>query len=445
MAVGFAGISTGADWSSMISQLVGLESRSLFRLQSRESELDRQISDYGLVKSAIDSFSSKVDALRDASTLKLLSGTSSDEDVLTVNAGSSAVASTYDVEVTRLASYDKLASSAYTDSDTAVGTGTLSITVNGESLDVTVDGSNNTLAGLRDAINSAGDNPGVTASILHETGGSRLILTGSETGAANAINISVVDGDDSNNTDANGLSKLFFIGVGDDGLAEQITTAIDAQLTVDGFDIESASNSVAGVIEGVTLELEALGSSTIAIEQDVSQVEETVEEFVSVYNTLLDQLDTFYAGSLANDGTLRRIEQGFTDILNSPASINSVDAYLFEAGVTRDRYGRVELDSSALSDTLASDFDKISQLFSDDATGYATRLYAYSEQVMNEIIVSREDGMSSQKRLLQGQIDRQELHIETYEKSLVKQFMSLDTTMASLMGTSNYLAGQLGF
>ncbi|MCP4126220.1 MAG: flagellar filament capping protein FliD, partial [Gammaproteobacteria bacterium] len=321
MAVGFAGISTGADWSSMISQLVGLESRSLFRLQSRESELDRQISDYGLVKSAIDSFSSKVDALRDASTLKLLSGTSSDEDVLTVNAGSSAVASTYDVEVTRLASYDKLASSAYTDSDTAVGTGTLSITVNGESLDVTVDGSNNTLAGLRDAINSAGDNPGVTASILHETGGSRLILTGSETGAANAINISVVDGDDSNNTDANGLSKLFFIGVGDDGLAEQITTAIDAQLTVDGFDIESASNSVAGVIEGVTLELEALGSSTIAIEQDVSQVEETVEEFVSVYNTLLDQLDTFYAGSLANDGTLRRIEQGFTDILNSPASI----------------------------------------------------------------------------------------------------------------------------
>ncbi|MCP3671258.1 MAG: flagellar filament capping protein FliD [Gammaproteobacteria bacterium] len=444
MAVGFAGISTGADWSSMISQLVQLESRSLFRLQSRESELDRQISDYGLVKSAIDTFSSKVDDLRDASTLKLLSGTSSDEDVLTVNAGSSAVASTYDVEITRMASYDKLASSAYTDSDTAVGTGTLSITVNGESLDVTVDGSNNTLAGLRDAINSAAGNPGVTASILHESGGSRLILTGSETGAENAINISVVD-DDSNNTDANGLSKLFYIGVGDDGLAEQITTALDAQLTVDGFDIESASNSVTGVIEGVTLELEALGSSTIAIEQDVSQVEEKVDEFVSVYNTLLDQLDTFYAGSLANDGTLRRIEQGFTDILNSPASVNGVDAYLFEAGVTRDRYGRVELDSSALSDTLASDFDKISQLFSDDATGYATRLYAYAEQVMDDIIVSREDGMSSQKRLLQGQIDRQELHIETYEKSLVAQFMSLDTTMASLMGTSNYLAGQLGY
>ncbi len=66
MAVGFAGISTGADWSSMISQLVQIESKSLYRLQSRDSELDRQISDYGLVKSAIDTFQSKVDALREA-------------------------------------------------------------------------------------------------------------------------------------------------------------------------------------------------------------------------------------------------------------------------------------------------------------------------------------------------------------------------------------------
>jgi len=442
MAIGFSGIGSGADWTSMIEQLVALESRSLNRLQSDDAQLDRQISDYGLVKSAIDTFKSKVDALRDASTLTVFSGSSSDEDVLTASTDASAVASTYDVVVSRLASRDKLASSSYADSDTAVGTGTLSVTVNGDTLDLTVDSSNNTLSGLRDAINDSVDNPGVVASILNESGGSRLILTSSETGAVNAVNVSVVD-DDSNNSDASGLSKLFYIGVGDDGLAEQITTAVDAQLTIDGFDIESASNSVTGAVSGVTLQLKSLGSSTVDIDQDTSQVEEKVGEFVSVYNTLMSQFDTFDAGSLARDSGLRRIGQGFTAILNSPAVIGGVDSYLFEAGITRDKYGVLSLDSSQLSDTLAGDFDKISKLFSDDATGFATRFYDFAETVLNEIVVSREDGLSSRKRMLQTQMDRQELHIEAYEKTLIAQFRSLDTTMSSLMATSNYLTGQL--
>jgi len=443
MAIGFSGIGAGTDWTNIINQLVAIESKSLNRLQSDETELNQKISDYGLVKSAIDTFKSKVDALRDAATLSVYSGVSSDEDVLTASVDSSAAASTYDVVVSRLASRDKIASSSYADSDTAVGTGTLSITVNGETLNLTVDGSNNTLSGLRDAINDSQDNPGVVASILNESGGSRLILTSSETGAANAVNISVVD-DDLNNSDASGLSRLFYVGVGDDGLAEQITTAVDAQLTIDGFDIESASNSVAGAISGVTLQLKSLGSSTVDIEQDISQVEEKVSEFVSVYNTLMSQFDVFDAGSLANDSSLRRIGQGFTAILNSPAVIGGVDSYLFEAGVTRDRYGVLSLDSSLLSDTLANDFDKISQLFSDETTGYGTRFYDYAEQVLNEIVVSQEDSLSSRKRLLQAQIDRQELHIEAYEKSLIAQFTALDTTMSSLLATSNYLAGQWG-
>jgi len=443
VAIGFAGIGAGTDWSTMITQLVQIESKSLYRLQDREIELNRQISDYGLVKSAIDTFKSKVDALRDAGNLTLLSGSSSDEDVLSVNAGSSAVASTYDVVVTQLASYDKLASSAYVDSETAVGTGTLTITVNGESLDVAVDGSNNTLAGLRNAINSATDNPGVSASILNGAGGSRLIITSNETGAANTINISVVD-DDSNNTDANGLSKLFYLGVGDDGLAEQVTTALDAQLTIDGFDIESASNSITGAISDVTLELKALGSSSIEVVQDISQVEEKVSDFVSVYNTLMAQFDTFDAGSLARDSTLRRIGQGFTGILNIPAVINGSDVYLFEVGITRDKFGTLSLDSAGLSDTLSSNFDKIAQMFSDDTSGYATRLYDFADQVLKDIVTSREESMSSQKRLLQTQIERQEIHIDIYEKTLVAQFASLDSTISSLSGTSNYLAGQLG-
>jgi flagellar hook-associated protein 2 len=442
MAIGFSGIGAGTDWTSIITQLVAIESKSLYRLQSDEAELNQQISDYGLVKSAIDTFKSKVDSLRDASTLSVYSGVSSDEDVLTATTDSSAVTSTYDVVVSTLASRDKIASSSYTDSATAVGTGTLNITVNGETMNLTVDASNNTLSGLRDAINDSATNPGVVASILNEAGGSRLILTSTETGAANAVNISVID-DDLNNTDSSGLSRLFYIGAGDDGLAEQVTTAVDAELTIDGFDITSASNSVTGAISGVTLQLKSLGSSTVDIDTDVSQVEEKVSDFVDVYNTLMEQFDSFDAGSLSNDSGLRRIANGFTEILNAPAVINGADSYLFEAGISRDRYGVLSLDSSELSDMLANDFDKVSKLFADDTTGFATRFYDYADQVLNEIVASREDSLNSQKSRLQTQIDRQEIHIEVYEKSLIEQFAALDKTMSSLLATSNYLTNQL--
>ncbi|MEW8430354.1 MAG: flagellar cap protein, partial [gamma proteobacterium symbiont of Ctena orbiculata] len=227
MAIGFSGIGAGADWNSIINQLIAIESQPLDTLRAREAKIEQQISDYGLIKSAIDSFKSTVEQLTTATGLAVFSSTTTDESVLTVSADENAAVSSYDIVVDTLASGDKLASSAYTDSDTAVGTGTLSITVDGSTMDLTVDASNNTLAGLRDAINSAADNPGVSATILNESGGSRLILTSRDTGAANAIAVSFTDSDGSHSNDT-GLSRLFFIGAGGDGLAEQVETAQDA-------------------------------------------------------------------------------------------------------------------------------------------------------------------------------------------------------------------------
>ena len=141
MAIGFSGIGAGADWNSIINQLLQIESRPLENLRSREKELDRKISEFGRVKSLVDTFRSAIEDLRSDTGFALFKQTSSDESVLTIETTSSAVASSYDVVVTQLASRDKLASSAYVDSSTAVGTGTLSITVNGASLDLTVDAS----------------------------------------------------------------------------------------------------------------------------------------------------------------------------------------------------------------------------------------------------------------------------------------------------------------
>lgn len=445
MTIGFSGISTGSDWNSIINQLLVVESQPLTTLQSRDRDLDEKISDFGLVKSAIDTFRTTVEELTSSSGFAAFTSTSTDEAVVTVSTDTAAVPSSYDIVVSRLASRDKLASSAYTDALTAVGTGTLSITVDGNTMDITLDGTNNTLTDLRNAINSANDNPGVTASILNEEGGSRLILTSEESGLANAITVSVADGDDGNNTDANGLSRLFHIGVGGDGLAEQVDTADDALLTIDGFTIESASNNVTGAISGVTLNLAAEGSSSINIARDNTQIEEKIGGFVDAYNTLLSQIDDLEEGALANDSTLRRVRQGFVDVINQVVDLNGANAYLFEIGITRDRYGTLSVDSAELSTALADDFNRVTQILSEETTGYASRFFAYADQLndVGGVLDIKDETLNNQKTALQTQIDRQELHLETYEAMLIQQFASLDQTMAVLTSTSDYLTNQL--
>jgi flagellar hook-associated protein 2 len=444
MGISFSGVSTGADWTSIISDLLEIESNRLYALQDREAEIDQQISDYGRVRSAIDVFMGAMEDLTDESSLAGFSGSSTDESVATVSADSSAAISTYDIDVTQLASQDKIASSAYADTATAVGTGTLSITVNGETMDLTVDAGNNTLSGLQAAINSASDNPGVTASILNETGGSRLILTSNDTGLDNAITISFAD-DDGNDTDASGLSMLFYIGAGDDGYAEQVASAQNALLTIDGFDIESASNTVSDAVTGVTLNLFDVGSATVSIERDNTEIEEKVSQFVASYNLLMDELDNFQEGSLSNDSGLRHMEQGFVDILAQAASIDGSDRYLFEIGIERDRYGRLSLDSDVLADALADDFSMVTQLFGDDTAGYATRFHNLADSLLEigGIIDSREDSLDSTKDRIQTRIDREEYRLEMIETSLVAQFAVLDQTLALLQGTSDYLTNQL--
>lgn len=446
MAIGFSGIGAGADWNSIINQLLAIEARPLDQLRSREREIDQQISEYGKIKSAVDTFRTTVEELTTASGLAVFSTSSSDETVLTVSADETAAVSSYDVVVTQLASGDKLASSAYADSTTtAVGTGTLTIDVGGgPAMNLTVDASNNTLEGLRDAINSAADNPGVTATILNETGGSRLILTSNETGAANDINVTYTD-DDGNNTDASGLSRLFYIGVGGDGLAEQIATAQDAQLTIDGFSVESASNSVTTAITGVTLELVAAGSSSIGITRDNTGIEEKIQGLVDAYNTVLDEFDAMEESSLGRDSSLRRMKQGFVDILNQTATVDGADAYLFEIGITRDQYGELSLDSGDLADALASDFDRVSQILTEATTGFANRFYNYADLLLDidGIIDSKDESLNSQKDSLQTQIERQELYLDSYEKQLIEQFAALDQTIAILQNTSSYLTSQL--
>ncbi len=188
------GVGSGLDINSIVNQLMVLERRPLDLLENKQDQAEAQLSAFGQLKSSISSFESAMSNLSSLSKFQIFSPASSDDTILTATADDTAVEGTYDIDVTALAASHKLASNAFSNPTDVVGEGTLSLSVGSNSFDVTIDSSNSTLFGLRDAINNAPTNTGVTATIVNENSGSRLILTSDDAGTANALTVTATNG-----------------------------------------------------------------------------------------------------------------------------------------------------------------------------------------------------------------------------------------------------------
>jgi len=440
-----AGIGSGLDVENIVSQLVALERRPLETLESNASLIQAQISAYGTLKSKVAEFETAMNALGSADKFKLYSTSSSSDSVLTATADSSAAAGVYEVEVTALAERDKYRTAAYTDSATVVGEGTLSIAVGADSFDITVDSSNSTLSGIRDAINSASDNPGVTASIVTDTNGASLVISSDDTGLDNALTITISGDSDSNDTDALGLSALSTANL------TSLSSAADATLEVDnsggnGFSFSSSSNTFASVLEGVSITASTLGTSTVTVGRDDEAIEEAVNDFADAYNSLRNEITTQRSGQLEADGTLLSIERSLQDIFNSGSSITgSSYTYLSEIGITTDDSNNLVIDSSELQSAISSDFDSFVNLFAATDEGYAARFESLADALQQQdgLIDAREDGLNAELKLNQAAQDRMEVRLELVEARIRSQFSALDSLVSELNNTGNFLSQQL--
>ena len=258
------------------------------RISQQEARAQSKLSAFGSLKSALADFRDKLDIMKTLDKFLSRKAISGNEDYFTVSAGTNALPASYSLEVVQLAQAQKLTSGAFTDSDTVVGTGTLTLTVGTATADIEITAENNTLAGIRNAINSATDNPGVAATIVNADSGSYLILTGESTGAANDITVTQAGGD-------GGLSALEYDpGMGLTSLTESIA-AQDALIRIDGFDVMSDTNSFTGAVEGVTINIlqETSGATeSLTVENDEDAARDLVADFVESYNTLIDMFDS---------------------------------------------------------------------------------------------------------------------------------------------------------
>ncbi|HEY6453537.1 MAG TPA: flagellar filament capping protein FliD [Steroidobacteraceae bacterium] len=431
--------------SSLVSQLVAAaQAPQESLIASQTSTVTANISALGTLKSALSTFQSPLSSLSTPSAFDSQTASSSDQTIFTATADANAVTGSYKVTVANLASGQQLLSKAFAGGSTAtVGTGTLSISLGGSSFAVAITGSDDTVAGIASAIDSAANNPGVTATVVTGTDGAHLVLSSTLTGAANTLAVSETDG-------GTGLSALTY-GTGNVGNYTQQTAAADASFSVAGVGYTSPSNSVSNAITGVTLNLigpTAAGSSaTLTVANDTSTVQSNIANFVTAYNTLHSALaglgsydaSSGTAGPMQGNPILTNTQSQIQQALYSLVGSSAYNT-LASVGITTNSDGSLSLNTSTLSSALASNFSAVSQLFS-GANGVASQLSTLvtGDLASGGTLATYGDSLTSQNTALTTQSNTLTAQMTALQASLTQQYSSLNTLLSSLQSTSSYL------
>lgn len=383
------GIGSGLDIGTLVDRLVAAEQAPVQnRLNSREAQAQAQLSAYGSLKSALNDFRDTVQGLAQAGDFRTLTATSSNPEAVAVSASTTAVTGRLDLEVNQLAQAQTVASAAFATPAATVGSGTLTLrfgtvatdaegavidfTQNPDKAVATIDipAGSNTLASIRDAINNA--DAGVSASIINDGNGERLVFNAADTGAANAFVIEVTD-DDGNDADGAGLSQLAFNTTASQ--SQQARAGQDAQLIVNGLAVSRAGNEITDLVDGLTLSLQTTTASAARIDvtQDAGAVKQKIQDFVDAFNQLsqqISQLAGFDAslgqgGVLQGNATVRGIDTRLQRLTTAeiPALNGRAIRSLADLGITTQRDGTLQIDDAALSGALENHFDEVGALF----------------------------------------------------------------------------------
>ncbi len=388
MGIASAGLGSGLDVNSIVTGLMNIERQPLNKVASDKSAYQSKISAYGTLKSSLANFQTSVSALSSSSKFTAQSVTSGNSTVLTATTNGSATLGNYDVTVSQLAKSQKLSSAGFANTADVVGTGTMTIsfgkfappssfTPNAAkpNINITIDSSNNTLAGVRDAINAT--NSSVSASIVNDGTSNRLVITSKDTGEVNSLKIAVSDTGDSNDLNASGLSQLAYDPTATAGAGKNLTevqSAKNAWLTIDGIAIVKSSNTVSDAIEGVTLNLLATSAGNavnLGIASNQGVIKESVTAFVEAFNKLDTSLRnlTNYdetgkaSGVLLGDATARVVINQIRSVINQTINNGSTLNTLSQIGVAFQRDGQLALDATKLTNAVNNNFSDIATLF----------------------------------------------------------------------------------
>jgi flagellar hook-associated protein 2 len=445
------------DVNSLVSQLVAATRAGQDANISKQTQaVTTQISALGTLKSALSTFQDSLSTIDTVSAFNAATASSSDSTVFTATAGTSATPGSYSVSVSQLASAQQLVSKPFTGggSDT-VGTGTLQVSLGGTSFNINVDSTNNTVAKLASAINSAAGNPGVVATVITGSDGAHLVLSSAQTGAANSIKLTETDG-------GTGLSGVTYDPTTNAANYTEIAKAQDAQFNISGIPHTSASNTVSDALNGVTLTLTGiskagattgtLASSQLTVASDTDAITTNVSAFVDAYNTLVQAIQplgsfdqtTQTAGPMLGDATLQGVQNDIRSALYGIVNTGSTTYNsLASVGITTNKDGSLSFDKTKFQTALASAPTAVTQLFA-GTKGVAATLETRINSELNSggAIDSRSKTLIKQENALTDQTTKLNDQMTALTASLTQQYSHLNTLLSSLQSMSAYLSQQ---
>lgn len=468
------GTGSGLDLEGIITKLMAVERTPINNLDTQEASYQAKFSAFGTLKGGVSALETAAHNLASATLFAGKSASSSDSAVIAASANTAATAATYSLEVVDTAKSHGIASQAFAsltsnlsavDGKIRIELGTFDggvYTPDPDTTAVTIDisAADSSLNTIRDKINDA--NAGVRANVVYVgDDGYKLTLTSTSTGASNSIRLTTLDSTGTVVLDDNTeLARLSFDPTATAGTGKEFTvstTATDAHVRIDGLDIYRNSNTISDAITGVTLNVREAGTATLTVSQDTDSASTAIAGFVKAYNDLNTQLRSLTAydaekktgALLFGDSAARALQAALSKIVTyafpggstSPRSLSDI-------GVAKQRDGSLTFDASQFEAAMESSPSTVSDMFtasgsSGDGVGVYIDAELKSLLATGGILSARTDGLTRSIDDIDDRRDRLNLRLAAIEKRYRAQFTALDTLIASMQQTSQYLTQQL--
>ena len=431
------GVGSGFDTIGIVKALVDAEKApKQSQITAQQKDTTIQLSAVGTVKGALETYRAAIAKLNSVSSFNGLAATSSDEKISKVTIDDKASSGIYALDVSKLATSSKITSKVFEGgTSSVVNSGseptTLTISQSGENYNVSIP-AGATLQQTREAINTQLQSKGISANVLTDAKGSRLVIGSQTTGKGTDITIS---GDSE-------LSTGYDAG----------KAPVNAEYTIDGIAMESSSNKVTSAISGVTLELIDTKASTITVASNTATLKTSVQSFVSAYNALLTSINTqtkvtatgdaatTTSGALTGDASMRQLVNGIRNELLQNSGSSSM-GNLSQMGISTDqKTGLLTLDDKKWDAAVATPNGaiEIAKVFTGD-TGLVARMTKATDSYVGTtgLLASRVTDLNTKLTDLTTQQADLDRRMESMKTSLTSKYTAMDTLIAKINASSS--------
>ncbi|AGF79642.1 flagellar capping protein [Desulfocapsa sulfexigens DSM 10523] len=465
--ISFGGLATGLPTEDLVSSLMAIERRPLDRLEADKEYETIRLQAYEQFDAKLEDLRSAAGNLNITSDVQTTSVRLSSEEFITATSNGAREGS-YDIAVAQLAQVQKTVSSGYSsETENIFGTGTFAI----GAVSLEIDDSNNSLQGLMQAINNVSEDTGVSASIINDgndSGNYHMVLTGNDASITFSLDYDLKDSEG----DAIDLSE------------SNVRTAQQAIAYVDGIEVMSNTNTLTGVIAGVTINLNkeseiitpaadgnpaVYETSTLNVEADTASLKEKISTFVTSYNSVMDWISSGYdvilqtadeastatedeerplSDYLRGDATINDIKRSLQSILSESIGSSGSLQILSEIGISTQSDGTLHINNGKLDEKLDANFDDVVKLLAGEGNndGVMKKFNSYLVQTtsaVNGMYADKHDRYEDAIRRLDLQISRKEPLMDKIEERIRAQFNAMELLVSNLNAQSDYLTQQM--